>query len=76
MKARVELDDHFTFHLGLQCPSCSEWESTSISTAFTGKEFTCDCGEEVRINATAFTKVQQELNSLRSLFAGEFELPV
>ena len=76
MKARIELDEHFTFLLGLKCPSCGKWESSSIHTAFSGKEFSCDCGEEIRITPQALTAVQKEMEGLRSMFAGELEIPV
>jgi len=75
MKARLELDEHYTLSLAPQCPSCGNWEHTAPHTAFSGKEFTCDCGEEVRLSAAAMTAVQDELQGLRSLFKGEFDLP-
>ena len=76
MKARIELDEHYTLILALQCPSCGNWQHTAVHTAFSGKEFTCDCCEEVRINAASLTPVQKELQSLQDLFKGEFDLPV
>ena len=76
MKARIELDEHYTLSLALQCPSCGSWEHTAPHTAFSGKEFTCDCGEEIRISAASLTPVRKELQSLHDLFSGEFDLPV
>ena len=76
MKARIELDEHFVFSLGLQCPSCEKWASSSIHAAFTGKQFSCDCGEDIRINLQALFAIQKEMEGLRALFAGEIEIPV
>jgi len=76
MRVRIQLDEHWALSIAFECPSCGKWQSTSVQTAYTGEEFVCECGEDVRITADALQSLRQELDEMKALTRKYLEIPV
>ena len=76
MKIRIRFDDHWSLSLAFVCPSCGATQETPIYTAQTGKRFLCACGEDIRITSESLSRVQRELDTIKSFAEKDVDIPV
>ena len=60
----------------LECPICTKQQELAFDSVATGEEFTCECGEDIRLTPGALLPVRHELDELQHLIQKTVTLPV